>query len=62
MGKIVIKDFYPDNGTTNAAQVNINYATISGQGSALNEDNIRVEGIDTRNLTGPAMIVTGKHL
>lgn len=62
MGKIVIKDFYPDNGTTNAAQVNINYATISGQGSALNEDNIRVEGIDTRNLTGPAMVVKSVSL
>ena len=48
MGKIVTRDFYPVNGTTDATQVNTNYTTVAIEGSALNEDNIRVEGIDTR--------------
>jgi hypothetical protein len=62
MGKIVTRDFYPDNGTTDATQVNTNYTTVAIEGSALNEDNIRVEGIDTRNLAGPAMILKSARL
>jgi len=55
VSKITTTDFYPNNPVTSAAAVNANYASFLGS-NAINNENVRVEGIDTRNVTGPSMI------
>lgn len=55
MSKVTTTDFYPNNPVTSAAAVNANYTSFLGS-NTLNADNIRVEGIDTRNVIGPSMV------
>lgn len=55
MSKITTTDFYPNNPVTSAAAVNANYASFLGS-NTINSENVRVEGIDTRNVSGPSMV------
>lgn len=55
MSKITTQDFYPANPVISAAAVNANYNSFLGA-NTINSDNIRVEGIDTRNIIGASMV------
>jgi len=55
MSKITTQDFYPSNPVTSAAAVNANYTSFLGS-NAIDNTNVRSEGIDTRNVIGPSMI------
>lgn len=57
MSQVRNTDFYPDNAITSASNVNGNYNRIQNALNDVDETNIRVEGIDTRNLIGPAMLL-----
>ena len=46
MGNVTLNTFYPDNGTTNATEVNANSTALATSTGALNAQNIRNEGID----------------
>ena len=52
MSSVKPKNFYPDNGATSATEVNANYnAFVGSLGSGdINNENVRTEGIDLRNL------------
>lgn len=56
MSQIIITDFYPTNGTTNATTAQNNNAAIVAGANSIDANNVRVEGIDTRNVFESAMI------
>lgn len=56
MSQIIIQDTYPANGTTNAATIQSNDAAIVAGANSIDNANVRVEGIDTRNVFEYAMI------
>jgi len=50
MGRIKLKNFYPDNGTTDAAEANANNSAINGQSTKIDGLNVKLQGIDMVNL------------
>jgi hypothetical protein len=50
MSTIVKQPVYPQNGTTNAATVNSDFSAIATATADINEQNVRQEGIDFRNI------------
>jgi hypothetical protein len=56
MSQIIIQDVYPDNGTTSAAVINNNSVAITAGANTIDGTNVRVEGIDQRNVFQYAMI------
>ena len=56
MSQIIIQDTYPANGTTNAATIQSNDAAIVAGANSINNENVRVEGIDTRNVFEYAIV------
>ena len=52
MASVKPKTFYPENGVTDSAEVNANYNAYEGSlgNSDINNENIRTEGVDYRNL------------
>ena len=57
MSIIKTTDFYPNNPVTDAAAVNANYTAVATGANLINKENIRVEGIDTRNIGSKSMVV-----
>jgi len=57
MSQVRNVDFYPANAITSPSNVNGNYTRIQTGVGNIDETNIRVEGIDTRNLIGPAIML-----
>ena len=56
MGNVRLDVFYPTNGTITAAGVNQNSSALNGSTSGINEENVRTEGIDNKQLTGDLTI------
>lgn len=57
MSRAAIINVYPDNGVITAAEVNGQYSAIQGASTLLNEQNVRFEGVDTRQIgTNPVII------
>ena len=50
MGRVKLKNFYPDNGVTDAAEANANNNAINGQSQKLDGLNVKLQGIDMVNL------------
>ena len=52
MSLVKPKNFYPDNGVTDAAEVNANYSAFEGSlgTGTINEQNVRSEGVDLRQI------------
>ena len=52
MSEVKPKNFYPENGITDSGEVNANYNAFEGSLGAndINNENVRTEGIDLRNL------------
>ena len=57
MSKVTTTDFYPNNPVTAAATANANYTAVQTGANAIDKDNVRVEGIDTRNVNGASMVL-----
>jgi hypothetical protein len=58
MGNVTLTTFYPNNGTTDATEVNANSSALNGSTSGLNAENIRSEGIDYRQLNGTITLIS----
>ena len=50
MGRVKLKNFYPDNDVTDAAEANANNSAINGQSTKLDGLNVKTQGIDMVNL------------
>ena len=50
MGRVKLKNFYPDNEVTDAAEANANNSAINGQSTKLDGLNVKTQGIDMVNL------------
>ena len=50
MGRVKLNNFYPGNGTTDAAEANANNNAINGQTQKLDGLNVKTQGIDMVNL------------
>ena len=65
MGNVNITTFYPDNAVTNATEVNNNNNAIASSTGGINQENVRIEGIDHRQfkdnpiMTYQSQIVNG---
>lgn len=57
MSKITTTDFYPQNPVTSAPAVNAVYTSVQTGANTINKENVRVEGIDTRNIGSKSMVV-----
>ena len=53
MAEVKLKTFYPDNGVVDSNEINANKNALQGSlGSGdINEQNVRSEGIDFRNIS-----------
>tara|TARA_R100001230_G_C5678935_1_gene185223 strand:+ start:151 stop:1254 length:1104 start_codon:yes stop_codon:yes gene_type:complete len=56
MGNVKLTTFYPDNGTTSATEVNANSSALASSTSAINQENIRNEGIDRIQLNNMPLL------
>ena len=54
MGNVTLQKFYPDNGTSSAADVNANYNAIAGSTQGLNDENFSSQAFEREhfNMTG----------
>lgn len=57
MSKITTTDFYPANPITSAPAANTIYTAVQTGANTLNKENVRVEGIDTRNVGAKSMVI-----
>lgn len=57
MSEVRTTDFYPNNPVTSAPAVNANYTAVQTGANLINKENIRVEGVDTRNVGGKSMVI-----
>jgi hypothetical protein len=57
MSEVRTTDFYPNNPVTDAPAVNANYTAVQTGANLINKENIRVEGVDTRNVSGKSMVI-----
>lgn len=58
MSEVRTTDFYPNNPLTSAPAVNTNYTAVQTGANLINKENIRVEGVDTRNVGGKSMVIS----
>ena len=53
MGNIQLKQFYPDNGVTDATEATANYTAIEGSTTSLNLDNVGAEALERAHFSTP---------
>lgn len=58
MSQVRTTDFYPNNPLTSAPAANTNYTAVQTGANLINAENIRVEGVDTRNVGGKSMVIS----
>jgi len=61
MSRAVIQNFYPNNNVITDTDLNNQYGAVTSATTTVNQDNVRFEGIDTRQISSNPVLVIGKQ-
>lgn len=62
MSRAPITNFYPDNAVINATTLNNQYSSVATATALINQENVRFEGVDTRQIFTNPVLIYSKQL